>query len=356
MLDVDKMRNNSQAVAFCEAYLNSEPKNRLILGRNEYAKDIAELIEVGAFIDDYTDNVEFLGKPVIKSINISTDALVVSTLLGRPLAGEKKLREVGVRHLDYFAFYENSGLDLPLVKFWGGFKKEYKNNKEKFLWVNSLLADNESKNTYQNIINFRLSGNLEYMKDFTDRQQYQYFESFLHLTKYDEVFVDVGGYDGFTSEEFIKRCPEYKAVYLFEPDIKNIIVARDRLEKYINVHLKQIGLSSHKEKLRFSSGGSVSSISEDGDIEIQADALDELVDDTVTFIKMEIEGAESLALEGARNTILKNHPRLAISVYHKDADFWKIPEQIFSIRNDYDVYLRHYTEGVAETVMFFIPK
>ena len=108
--------------------------------------------------------------------------------------------------------------------------------------------------------------------------------------------------------------------------------------------------------MKFSSGGSVSAITEDGDIEIQVDALDSLVDDRISFIKMDIEGAESMAIDGARNTILRNHPRLAICVYHKDEDFWKIPEQIFSIRDDYNIYLRHYTEGVAETVMFFMPK
>ena len=356
MLVVDEIESNSHAVEFCKAYLHAEPRNRLVLGRSVYAKDIANLIEVGSFIDDYTDEAEFLGKPVIKSKDIPADALVVSTLLGRPFAGEKKLQEVGVRHLDYFAFYENSGLNLPLVRFWGGFKKEFNNNREKFLWVESLLADDESRNTYENIISFRLSGNLEYMKGFTDRQQSQYFETFLGLNNENEVFVDVGGYDGFTSEVFIKRCPGYRAVYIFEPDVKNIIVARNRLEKYANVHLMHMGLSGHKETLRFSSGGSVSAITEDGEIKIQVDALDELVDDAVTYIKMDIEGAESMAIEGARNTILKNHPRLAICVYHKDADFWEIPEQIFLIRKDYDVYLRHYTEGVAETVMFFIPK
>ncbi|MEQ9566287.1 MAG: FkbM family methyltransferase, partial [Pseudomonadales bacterium] len=61
------------------------------------------------------------------------------------------------------------------------------------------------------------------------------------------------------------------------------------------------------------------------------------------------------ALRGARHTILEHHPKLAICVYHRADDFWKIPETVFSIRDDYDLYLRHYTEGVTETVMFFIP-
>ena len=356
MLAIDKIKSNSHAVEFCEEYIKSEPEKRMLLGRNIYAKAIADLIEVGAFIDDYTDDAEYLGKPIIKSNDIPEGTLVVSTLLGRPLAGEKRLQEVGVKHLDYFSFYENSNLKLTPLRFWGNFKKEFESNREKFNWIESLLADNESKKTYENIISFRLSGNLKYMGEFSDREKYQYFESFLDLSKTDEVFVDVGGFDGYTSQEFIKRCPNYHAVYFFEPDTKNYIVASERLKQYKNVHVMQMGLSSHKETLKFSSGGSVSAITQNGDIEIQVDALDMLIDDKVTFIKMDIEGAESMAIEGAKNTILKNHPRLAICVYHKDEDFWEIPEQILSIRDDYDIYLRHYTEGVAETVMFFIPK
>lgn len=52
---------------------------------------------------------------------------------------------------------------------------------------------------------------------------------------------------------------------------------------------------------------------------------------------------------------MNNHPKIAISVYHKSSDFRKIPEQILSIRSDYKIYLRHYTESIYETVMFFIP-
>ena len=35
--------------------------------------------------------------------------------------------------------------------------------------------------------------------------------------------------------------------------------------------------------------------------------------------------------------------------------FWKILEQVLAIRDDYDIYMRHYTEGTNETVIFFIP-
>jgi len=222
--------------------------------------------------------------------------------------------------------------------------------------VGSLLNDEESKRIYRQLIKFRLSGDLSHMEGFKDRQREQYFEDFLKLEIKDEVFIDAGGFDGFTSLEFIKRCPDYRAIYIFEPEAENIQVIRDRLCNHRNVHLIQQGLSNKKETVRFSSKGTSSTISESGTIEISVDTLDQSVDDAVTYIKMDIEGAERFAIEGAKETILENHPRLAICVYHKADDLWKIPDQILSIRNDYDIFLRHYTEGVTETVMFFIPK
>ena len=84
--------------------------------------------------------------------------------------------------------------------------------------------------------------------------------------------------------------------------------------------------------------------------------LDSFQIDDLTFLKMDIEGAELGALDGARDTIARCKPRLAICVYHNPSDMWQIPQKILSIHRGYDLYLRHYTEGVTETVMFFIPK
>ena len=74
------------------------------------------------------------------------------------------------------------------------------------------------------------------------------------------------------------------------------------------------------------------------------------------ILKMDIESAERIALEGARNTILNFHPKMAICVYHQFDDFYQIPKLILNIRKDYKIYFRHYSSGIMESVMFFIPK
>ncbi len=72
----------------------------------------------------------------------------------------------------------------------------------------------------------------------------------------------------------------------------------------------------------------------------------------VDFIKMDIEGAELPALRGAKQTIQRYKPKLAISVYHRLTDFFEIPEFLDSLRCGYHFFLRHYTIHAEETVLF----
>ena len=234
--------------------------------------------------------------------------------------------------------------------------KDLENNMERYQLVYKRIVEAESKKVFTDILNFRKNKELSYMKEYVVDPIGQYFEDFLNLQD-GEVFVDAGGYDGQTSIEFIKHCPKYKAIYIFEPSVENLVLAKENLKDYANVHFVEKGLSNKKEVLKFdTTSGSASSISDEGTVEIVVDTLDDLVNEKVTFVKMDIEGAEGLAIEGMKNHIINDHPKLAISVYHKVDDFWKIPEQILSIRDDYDLYMRHYTEGTDETIMFFMPR
>ena len=65
--------------------------------------------------------------------------------------------------------------------------------------------------------------------------------------------------------------------------------------------------------------------------------VEELQLERVDFIKMDIEGAERKALVGARNTLAKLKPRLALAGYHLEDDQTKIPEIVLAARPDYDM-------------------
>ena len=72
----------------------------------------------------------------------------------------------------------------------------------------------------------------------------------------------------------------------------------------------------------------------------------------VTFIKMDIEGAEYEALKGAERIIREQKPKLAICVYHKPEDIWELPELILEFNESYKFYLRHYSYQDNETVLY----
>lgn len=82
-------------------------------------------------------------------------------------------------------------------------------------------------------------------------------------------------------------------------------------------------------------------------------ALDDLAgDEDVTYIKLDVEGAERKALQGAEKIIRKNHPRLAVSIYHKPEDILELPEYILSLHGDYRFYIRHYQMSPCETILY----
>jgi len=356
MLKIYPENKDVEKIDFCKRFSSAAEGPKYVLGINEYSTSIAENINLDGFVDDYTDQNEFCGKPIIKTEELPKRSLVVSTVtIARPLTAMKKLEKQGVDNLDYFNFEKYSNLNLKKISSLYQFKLDIKNNLDKYKWIYKKLYDEKSKEIFNNLINFKIHNDLSYMEEFKFAPKEQYFESFLNL-KDKEVFVDAGGFKGETTIEFINRCPNYKSVYFFEPDPHNFKIAEKNLESYDSIHFHLLGLAEESKTLKMESGvGSASKVSKNGNLLIKVNSLDNVINDKITFIKMDIEGSEGIALEGAKNHIKEDHPKLAISCYHKSDDFWRIPQKILDIRDDYSIYLRHYTEGITETVMFFIP-
>ena len=75
-------------------------------------------------------------------------------------------------------------------------------------------------------------------------------------------------------------------------------------------------------------------------------------EEKVSFIKMDIEGAELPALNGAEKIIQRHKPKLAVCVYHKREDLITIPQYIKSIVPEYKFYLRVHFPYASELVLY----
>lgn len=348
--------NEKIAIQFCEDYLNPENNSRYVLGRNVYSESVIQVMRVNGVIDDFSEEREFCGVPIIKMIDLPSDAIVLNASGGRPFTAKTMLDKLGVRNLDYFSFLRHSGMELRDVVFNEGFQEDYREHCKEYDWVLSRLSDAISIELFKKIVGFRNTLDISYLEGFQSNEPAQYFEDFLQLKLEEEIFVDVGCFNGYNSQEFARLVPEFKAIYAFEPDPDNYIKCKNSLKSMRDVFLHNIALANFKGTLQFSPGGSGSKITLDGGVSVSVDRLDDIINADPTLIKMDIEGAECDAILGATETIKRAHPRLAICVYHNVGDFYRIPRLILGIRDDYDIYLRHYTETIYETVMFFIPR
>ena len=173
-----------------------------------------------------------------------------------------------------------------------------------------------------------------------------------------EVFVEAGSHNLWTTVLLSKYCPHLDRVFAFEPSPYSFKASEETKEKYdlSYVNLYPYATWSKKCTLKFDDTmGDGARVKEDGGIQVQAVPIDDIVGDAkVTFIKMDVEGAELESLKGARNTIMNNKPKLAICIYHKPEDMLTLPLYIKSMEPSYKLYIRHLANVPDETVLFAV--
>lgn len=174
------------------------------------------------------------------------------------------------------------------------------------------------------------------------------------LTK-DDVFVDGGCFDGLTALDVQEAVQGgVKKVYAYEPDLANLDKCKENLKELNNVVLINAGVFSHLGEVYFNSNaGESSAICENGNDKIAVSTIDKESPDA-TFIKMDIEGSELEALKGGAETIRRNRPKMAISIYHKPEDLLELPLYLKELVPEYKLYLRHYSMAYMECVLFAI--
>lgn len=215
------------------------------------------------------------------------------------------------------------------------------NRVEDYRWLYDHLGDWRSKATLNEIITYWFNFDLDRLWKLQETIFPEYYDLDLLTCNSEEVFVDCGAYTGDSAINFINAYGTYKRIYCYEltPEIYKQLEVN--LSGVVNVTTKNKGVGNRNETIYIEDiVDAGNSIAQKGSCPVELVALDDDIDEPVTCIKMDVEGAEKEALEGARNHIMREKPKLLISAYHIPEDIFDIPKMITDMRDDYKLYLR----------------
>lgn len=216
----------------------------------------------------------------------------------------------------------------------------YNTHKTEIEQVKKLLSDEKSKSVYENIINFKLTGDINFLLS-CETPREEAYKNILKLSN-DEIYIDLGAFNGDTVLEFLKNVSSYKRICAVEPDIKNFAKLKNNTQHIKNIERLNVCISDNCGEITFSKHGGRNGNADKNGNTVKCMTVDSILgENDVTYIKFDVEGLEKEAIDGAKDTIRRCKPKMLVSCYHRSEDIFAIPLQILSIRDDYKVFIRH---------------
>ncbi len=206
-----------------------------------------------------------------------------------------------------------------------------------------LLADEKSRCIYENIIKYKLSGRLDYLKKSYSSKD-EVFSDILRLGQ-NESYLDLGAYRGDTIDEFLSYTKgKYSYITALEPDRKNFAKLKAHISDMKNIRIFRMGIWSEDRDMSFEESlGRGSNVGQGRGNDLAVTSIDTLYAvRRVSYIKMDVEGSERQAIIGGINTIKRDKPKLNIAAYHRSEDIFSIPLLINSIEPCYKLYMRQH--------------
>ena len=219
------------------------------------------------------------------------------------------------------------------------------------------LADDVSRETFANVLNYKLSGKVEYLfacdtaREEDLRQLFTFGEN--------EVYMDLGAYNGDTVQEFLNLTGgKYQHIIAVEPDRRNCKKLNAMAEDLGEITVHECGVWSEAGELGFSdSGGRQSTFLATQKKTVPVNSIDNLAQGrAVSYIKMDVEGAEVQALEGGTKVIKEYAPKMFVAAYHYDVDIFRLPLLIWKLVPEYKIFFRKHPYVPAWELNFLITK
>lgn len=219
----------------------------------------------------------------------------------------------------------------------------YEENLDLIKEARALFADEESRAIYDNILMYKLTGKLSYLKQATSSQD-EVFESILSCDRY-KACADLGAYNGDSVREFMREFPSLEKVVSLEPDRRNF----KKLSRFVEdeglsfVECHNCAAWCENGEMAFSASGNRNARAGEGKGVVAVRTLDSILDGArVDYIKYDVEGSEYEALCGSIETIKRYQPDLLVSLYHRNEDIFRLPIFVHSLLKEHKLYLRRF--------------
>ena len=340
-----------------------------IFGVGSFGRSVAKAclskgLEVKGFIQSEPATSHCEGLPVRSWDKLSPTDLSIPILIGifnrdTPLDGLVRLaRSAGAQNIIMpWDFYAQLKTELGW-RFRLADPKLIRSHLTDLKWIYNRLEDKISRACLERVINFRSGLDLEYGSYVDETKQYFNDLTIPRFNGKPLTFLDGGAFDG-DSLKMLSDVTNVKQAWLFEPDVDNyfkmtIAVRKNNFPGYCI----PLGLSDQHSFLNFNGGrGEAARIDDQGSIGITTVTIDDFLSaQKIDFIKLDVEGFEASVLRGARATITKHKPVIAVSCYHHPEDLWALPSLIDQIDDSYKLYLRQHEYNSFDLVLYGIPR
>lgn len=235
---------------------------------------------------------------------------------------------------------------------WSLYQKNYELLREQ-------LCDERSKTILDQTFLYRKSGKIS---DHPEGQglEDQYFSPGIDgwlKSKEPISILDCGAFDGDSLRGAMQFNVAIRDYFAFEPDPANYakLVQTAKTFRSVKTYSIPCGVWHETATIRFEvgSGESARVTSAQSAQSIQAISIDDfLAGRPVDLIKVDVEGADLNVIQGASATIKEHKPMIAIGLYHRPLDLFKIPELIKSFFGGYKFYLRQHGQNSIDLVLY----
>lgn len=320
-------------------------------GYNEHTQALAKCCEIKGIIDEFSNEAEIEGIPRADIDQVEPGYTVVNCVYNsRAIQAQCRLETLFDRVVfigDYVKNFLSSFKGTMLADAYLAMQNDYE---QLCLWLDQF-DDVTSSREFKSILDFRRTLDISHLAEFSVRIDEQYYEPFVVNNDY-QCLLDGGAYDGSDSVRFAELFPNYSAIKIFEPSEKNRNLIVNNTADLSPCDIIPACLGDQQTTVYFSGEGTAAKMVAAGGVVTEMTTIDHQWLGDSTFVKLDIEGAEMQALAGAVQARTSARVGFAISAYHLPHDFKHILEWIRQSSVPRRLYFRHYSGGIAESVMF----